>query len=51
MLPDALRLPLLLTTIAGFTQVEAAAALGVSAKAIELRISRARKLLTPIDLD
>ncbi len=44
-LPDKLRLPLLLTAIGGFTQVQAAAELGITTKALELRIARARKLL------
>jgi len=45
-LPEKLRLPLLLTTIGGFNQGEAAAALGITTKAVELRVARARKLLT-----
>lgn len=44
-LPDALRQPLLLTAIAGFTHAQAAAALGVTPKAIETRIARARAAL------
>jgi RNA polymerase sigma factor (sigma-70 family) len=44
-LPDSLRLPLQMTAILGFSQTETAAALGVSVKAIELRIARAREKL------
>lgn len=44
-LPEPLRGPLLLTAVAGFSQVEAAAALGISAKAVETRVARARAAL------
>ena len=44
-LPDALRVPLILCTIEGLSQAEAAEALGLSGKAVELRIRRARAAL------
>jgi RNA polymerase sigma factor (sigma-70 family) len=44
-LPNSLRLPLQMTAILGFSQTETAAALGVSVKAVELRIARARDKL------
>lgn len=44
-LPPQLKAPLLLTAFEGLSQQEAAEILGVSAKAIETRVYRARKLL------
>jgi RNA polymerase sigma factor (sigma-70 family) len=44
-LPFALKDALVLTVFEGLTQAEAARALGVSAKAVETRVYRARKLL------
>jgi RNA polymerase sigma-70 factor (ECF subfamily) len=44
-LPDALRAPLLLCAVEGLSQAEAGEALGLSAKAVELRIRRARAAL------
>jgi RNA polymerase sigma-70 factor (ECF subfamily) len=44
-LPDALKAPLLLTAIEGRSQQETADILGVSAKAVETRVYRARRLL------
>jgi RNA polymerase sigma-70 factor (ECF subfamily) len=44
-LPPQLKAPLLLTAFEGRSQQEAAAILGVSAKAIETRVYRARNLL------
>lgn len=44
-LPDALKAPLVLTAIDGCSQQEAAAILGVSAKAVETRVYRARRQL------
>jgi DNA-directed RNA polymerase specialized sigma24 family protein len=44
-LPDALKAALLLTAFDGCTQYEAGGILGVSAKTIETRVYRARKLL------
>lgn len=44
-LPDGLRAPLLLTAVDGCSQQEAAQILGVSAKAVETRIYRARRQL------
>jgi len=44
-LPEALRAPLILCAIEGLSQSEAAEALGLSAKAIELRVRRARAAL------
>lgn len=44
-LPDALKAPLLLTAIEGRSQQEAAAILGVSVKAVETRVYRARRAL------
>jgi len=44
-LPPQLKAPLLLTAFDGFSQQEAGDILGVSAKTIETRIYRARKLL------
>jgi RNA polymerase sigma-70 factor (ECF subfamily) len=44
-LPEALRAPLILCSIEGLSQAEAAEALGISSKAIELRIRRARAAL------
>jgi RNA polymerase sigma factor CnrH len=45
-LPAKLKQPLLLTAFEGFSQEEAARALGISTKAVETRIYRARKLLS-----
>lgn len=44
-LPDALKAPLLLTAIEGRSQQETAHILGVSVKAVETRVYRARRLL------
>jgi RNA polymerase sigma factor CnrH len=44
-LPGQLKEPLLLTAFEGLSHQEAAAALGVTAKAIETRVYRARRLL------
>jgi RNA polymerase sigma-70 factor (ECF subfamily) len=44
-LPDGLRTPLVLTVIAGLSQADAAAALGLSPKAVEARVARARAAL------
>ncbi|WP_312490211.1 RNA polymerase sigma factor [Sphingomonas sp.] len=44
-LPDALRAPLILCAIEGLSQSEAAEVLGLSAKAVELRVRRARAAL------
>lgn len=44
-LPDALKAPLLLTAIEGLSQQETAEILGVSAKAVETRVYRARRIL------
>ena len=45
-LPKSLKEPLILCAVEGLSQAEAAATLGVSEKAIELRIRRARAALT-----
>jgi RNA polymerase sigma-70 factor (ECF subfamily) len=45
-LPAKLKQPLLLTAFEGFSQEEAANALGISVKAVETRVYRARKLLS-----
>ena len=45
-LPRALKEPLLLTLIVGLSQAEAGRELGISAKAVETRIYRARRALT-----
>ncbi len=45
-LPQALRDPLLLTVFQGLGQAEAARELGISTKAVETRIHRARRTLT-----
>ena len=47
-LPKALREPLVLRTIEGMTQAETAEVLGISAKAVETRLYRARTKLTEI---
>lgn len=47
-LPDTLKVPLLLTTVDGRSQQEAAEILGVTAKAVETRIARARQKLAAI---
>ena len=44
-LPPSLKGPLLLTAFDGYSQIEAGKILGVSAKTIETRVYRARKLL------
>lgn len=44
-LPSQLKEPLLLTAFEGLSQIAAGEALGISAKAIETRVYRARKLL------
>ncbi|WP_343525335.1 RNA polymerase sigma factor [Sphingomonas sp.] len=44
-LPEGLRAPLILCAVEGLSQAEAAEALGLSAKAVELRIRRARAAL------
>lgn len=44
-LPSTLKAPLLLTAFDGYSQIEAGKILGVSAKTVETRIYRARKLL------
>lgn len=44
-LPDVLKAPLLLTAIEGRSQQETAEMLGVSVKAVETRVYRARRLL------
>jgi len=45
-LPANLKQPLLLTAFEGFSQEEAAQALGISVKAVETRVYRARHLLS-----
>ncbi len=45
MLPRALKEPLLLTAFEGLTQAEAGQTLGISAKAVETRVYRARRAL------
>ena len=45
-LPRALKEPLLLTTFEGLSQAEAGRELGISAKAVETRVYRARRTLT-----
>lgn len=45
-LPRALKEPLLLTLIAGLSQAEAGLELGISTKAVETRVYRARRALT-----
>ena len=47
-LPTSLKEVLILRTVDGFTQPEAAAVLGVSEKAIETRLYRARLKLTEV---
>ncbi len=44
-LPEDLRAPLILTAFEGFSQQEAAETLGLSAKSVEYRVSRARDIL------
>jgi RNA polymerase sigma factor (sigma-70 family) len=44
-LPSSLKAALLLTAFDGYSQIEAARILGVSAKSVETRVHRARKLL------
>ena len=44
-LPSQLKEPLLLTAFEGLSQIAAGEALGISAKAVETRVYRARKLL------
>lgn len=47
-LPQAIREPLVLRTIEGMTQAEAAQVLGISEKAVETRLYRARGQLTEL---
>ena len=47
-LPQAIREPLVLRTIEGMTQAEAAQVLGISEKAVETRLYRARAKLTEL---
>jgi len=44
-LPSGLKEPLILTAVDGLSQAEAAAVLGISEKAVEVRVYRARKAL------
>lgn len=44
-LPDALKAPLVLTVLEGLSQKEAGALLGISAKAVEVRVYRAKRQL------
>lgn len=48
MLPQAIREPLVLRTIEGMTQTETAQVLGISEKAVETRLYRARGQLTEL---
>nr|WP_243446113.1 RNA polymerase sigma factor [Polymorphobacter fuscus] len=45
-LPANLKEPLILTAVDGLSQAEAASVLGISEKAVEVRIYRARRMLT-----
>ena len=45
-LPDALKGPLLLATLEGRSHAEIASILGITPKAVETRVARARKTLT-----
>ncbi len=47
-LPPAIREPLILHTIEGLTQIETAEILGISAKAVETRVHRARQALQAV---
>ena len=47
-LPQAIREPLVLRTIEGMTQAESAQVLGISEKAVETRLYRARAKLTEL---
>lgn len=47
-LPFALRAPLVLTAIDGLSQAEAGAQLGISAKAVETKVARARRQLAAL---
>ncbi len=47
-IPDNLKNPLLLVTVAGMARAEAAATLGISVKALDRRIDRARERLSAI---
>ena len=47
-LPRALKEPLLLTVFEGLSQAEAGRELGISAKAVETRVYRARRALTEV---
>lgn len=47
-LPSALRAPLILTALEGRSQAEAGAILGLSAKSVETRTYRARKILATV---
>jgi RNA polymerase sigma-70 factor (ECF subfamily) len=44
-LPEDLKNPLILTALEGYSQAEAAELLGISQKAVETKVYRARKLL------
>jgi RNA polymerase sigma factor (sigma-70 family) len=44
-LPEDLKSPLILTALEGYSQAEAAELLGISHKAVEMKVYRARKLL------
>ena len=44
-LPQKLKSPLLLTALEGLSQIETGQLLGISAKAVETKVYRARKLL------
>ncbi len=44
-LPESQRAPLVLVTVAGLSQAEAAEALGLNIKSLEMRIARAREKL------
>jgi RNA polymerase sigma factor CnrH len=44
-LPEDLKNPLILTALEGYSQAEAAELLGISQKAVEMTVYRARKLL------
>ncbi|OYX36749.1 MAG: hypothetical protein B7Y99_00305 [Caulobacterales bacterium 32-69-10] len=44
-LPDKFRIPLVMVTVTGLSQREAGAALGITEKAVEIRVRRARQLL------
>ena len=50
-LPQLYKEPLLLTTVSGLTQQEAASELGISTKAVEMRVRRARQKLREVLAD